>query len=263
MPIHKVPTSLLLPQNINQYQEDSAKDPKSLWSIHQIKQISHEIARPISANTQLNEVERKKLGLCEDVLVKVRNIFKGGLYKSPNKIRLNRTVDELFASRDKLIKLRNEATSEAEMMYQSINNKIGNCGELANIAYTLLFKSGLNPLYIEFVNFKTEQFDHALCQVTINNIKYFIDPWSNIICRREDYLDTLSNKLISWSSKGKYISMGIPRNIVAKYLVEKDKLILIDYIININDVRNLEVVSEGVKARLNLLSTNPALSQLK
>ena len=262
MPIHKVPASFLLPRNLSQEQVDTAKSHKFLWDISQIKQISNEIVRPVSSNTQLNDIEHKKLSQCEDALVKTRNIFKGGLYKSPNKIRLNRTADHLISAKNKLIELRRESTSEAEMMYRSINNKIGNCGELTNIAYILLYKLGLNPHYVELDDLKTGRFDHALCQVTINKIQYFIDPWSNIICRRENFLDSLSNKFILWGSKGKYISMDIPRNVIAKYLLEKDRCVLKDYIVNINDIRNLEVVSEGPKSRLNLLSKNPVLYQL-
>lgn len=166
----------------------------------------------------------------DDCLLQTRSYFKGSPNKSANKIRLNRTVQQHQNCLEQLSKNRAIKDKKAFLL-AAIQSKTGNCGELAEICYVLSCHAGLNPNFVRLIDVKNKRFDHIFCQIAINGQDYNIDPWANIVCKKEDYNDLLKTKIADWNSKGKYLAQDLNWSNIGSYLETKNsenKITMVD-----------------------------------
>ncbi|PCQ38518.1 hypothetical protein [Providencia rettgeri] len=92
---------------------------------------------------------------------------------------------------------------------------------------------------------KNKRFDHAFCQIAINGQDYNIDPWANIVCKKEDYNDLLKTKIADWNSKGKYLAQDLNWSNIGSYLETKNSEILGENKITMVDIDNMVEVYNG------------------
>lgn len=174
----------------------------------------------------------------DDCLLQTRSYFKGSPNKSANKIRLNRTVQQHQNCLEQLSKNRAIKDKKAFLL-AAIQSKTGNCGELAEICYVLSCHAGLNPNFVRLIDVKNKRFDHIFCQIAINGQDYNIDPWANIVCKKEDYNDLLKTKIADWNSKGKYLAQDLNWSNIGSYLETKNSEILGENKITMVDIDNM------------------------
>ncbi|BBV01780.1 hypothetical protein AB6H26_15505 [Providencia hangzhouensis] len=180
----------------------------------------------------------------DDCLLQTRSYFKGSPNKSANKIRLNRTVQQHQNCLEQLSKNRAIKDKKAFLL-AAIQSKTGNCGELAAICYVLSCHAGLNPNFVRLIDVKNKRFDHVFCQIAINGQDYNIDPWANIVCKKEDYNDLLKTKIADWNSKGKYLAQDLNWSNIGSYLETKNSEILGENKITMVDIDNMVEVYNG------------------
>lgn len=180
----------------------------------------------------------------DDCLLQTRSYFKGSPNKSANKIRLNRTVQQHQNCLEQLSKNRAIKDKKAFLL-AAIQSKTGNCGELAEICYVLSCHAGLNPNFVRLIDVKNKRFDHIFCQIAINGQDYNIDPWANIVCKKEDYNDLLKTKIADWNSKGKYLAQDLNWSNIGSYLETKNSEILGENKITMVDIDNMVEVYNG------------------
>ncbi|MEQ4660509.1 hypothetical protein AB7Z36_17070 [Providencia rettgeri] len=180
----------------------------------------------------------------DDCLLQTRSYFKGSPNKSANKIRLNRTVQQHQNCLEQLSKNRAIKDKKAFLL-AAIQSKTGNCGELAEICYVLSCHAGLNPNFVRLIDVKNKRFDHDFCQIAINGQDYNIDPWANIVCKKEDYNDLLKTKIADWNSKGKYLAQDLNWSNIGSYLETKNSEILGENKITMVDIDNMVEVYNG------------------
>ncbi|MGJ7973542.1 hypothetical protein ACK2MR_12085 [Providencia hangzhouensis] len=180
----------------------------------------------------------------DDCLLQTRSYFKGSPNKSANKIRLNRTVQQHQNCLEQLSKNRAIKDKKAFLL-AAIQSKTGNCGELAEICYVLSCHAGLNPNFVRLIDVKNKRFDHVFCQIAINGQDYNIDPWANIVCKKEDYNDLLKTKIADWNSKGKYLAQDLNWSNIGSYLETKNSEILGENKITMVDIDNMVEVYNG------------------
>ncbi len=140
------------------------------------------------------------------LLKKTRYLFKGGL-KTGNKIKINLTYDNFCQANNKILLLRevHHESVERSLSY-CVEHEVGNCCEMAEIAYILCHKHGLNP---EISVFESDgKFNHTVCRIMVDDRKYILDPWANILCDEKNYLNTLKTKLEKWYTSGKFVFIG-------------------------------------------------------
>ncbi|WP_227726204.1 hypothetical protein [Yersinia proxima] len=147
-----------------------------------------------------------RLDTAKNILKEVRNIYKGSNYKSANKLRMNRTIDEHMECSRRLDIVREKETLH-ESLVKSIALKTGNCGELARVAYALCHVRKLSPKLNSYET-SDKSFNHAVCQVIVGGKKYIIDPWANLFCEEKHLIEELVNKAKLWENKDKIVLAG-------------------------------------------------------
>jgi hypothetical protein len=93
---------------------------------------------------------------------------------------------------------------------ESILNQTGNCGEMNSVAYSLYKELGLNPVIKEFYDTESELFNHRVCELTIDNQTYIADAWSDLLCKKEDFLPLLAQRVEEWRDSGKVVLKKYP-----------------------------------------------------
>lgn len=139
----------------------------------------------------------------KQILTLTRALFKGSPYKSDNKITSRTTLEEWSAKINTINKVRTSGTLEKQLEH-AIASKSGNCGEMACLAYIFWYQIGLWPEMIEYDPTKGT-FDHQACVIKIGTEDFVIAPWANILCRLEEHIDALANKVKQWESQEKHI----------------------------------------------------------
>lgn len=165
-------------------------------------------------------------------------------FKSINKCSKKRTPEEhLYALktwRDLDSYLRTGKIEDHNIrLMKLVKLSLGNCGEQSDVVYALLHKYGFNP---EIVIYETPDraFDHQVCRVNIDGEEYIVDPWSNTICRQDNYILQLENKLLEWEKGNKMVVSN------ENYLHEfyEDKL-SDDHRVRPSEVHKLNIVNSG------------------
>jgi len=161
-------------------------------------------------NETPNSSSQDELVIAAKVLSDIRLLFKGEKLKSTNKMKL---ISE--SNSTEMVSFNNSFAKILHSMYQPlaeirkndiqerlkrcVREGVGNCGEMADLAIALCRDGGLDANCIFY------EFDHAACLVKINGEDYIIDPWANLFCKRDVYLDKFIEKINNWSSSGKVV----------------------------------------------------------
>lgn len=177
-----------------------------------IKMVSKNTEKMYKYNVLYREVEnliinnKPKLDIAKDILKEVRDIYKGSSYKSNNKLRMYRTLDDHMECDRRLDIVRNQKTTE-EQLVKSIELKTGNCGEMTRIAYALCHDRNLSPRF-NLYEISDKSFNHVACQVIVGGKEYIIDPWANIFCEKKHHIKELVRKAKLWGANGKIVISG-------------------------------------------------------
>ncbi|MGV3345400.1 hypothetical protein ACGVWS_06515 [Enterobacteriaceae bacterium LUAb1] len=103
----------------------------------------------------------------------------------------------------------------------------GNCSELAMLAFGYLTRClrryEINNVNVALANY--DNFDHAFLMVTnqkmpvffnISQLRtgmgYICDPWANISCKIEEYVNAWQNKMLKWHARGLKIAYYLQPN---------------------------------------------------
>lgn len=120
---------------------------------------------------------------------------------------------------------------------------MGNCGEMADIAFCLCREMGLKASIVIYKDKINENFEHKCCSVSISGREYIIDSWENLFCDRNEHVAQLIEKKHEWEIKEKFIV-----NIFMHVVVEKKDLSSIT--VSDEDIKNITVTHEGLFALL-------------
>lgn len=215
--------------------ESSQKEMSLSSHISEVKMGTCDIKKPFESEVVSMEMILPKEDVGRDILRDVRLLFKGGKYKSCNKIIPNKPFTDRMNCLLGYIKIK-EINNLRKEIEKSTELKISNCDTMAKIAYVLSEGRGLTPKYNQYVT-TDFRFHHMTCQVNINEIYYIIDPWANIFCKKEDFIQSLGDKISTWKGNGKLI--------IHKKIGGEDLFITDDKhksIITVNDVSRLHLI---------------------
>lgn len=192
-----------------------------------------------------------QLNAAKEVLQIIRSHFKGRASKCCSKLNLNIPYAKFIAGAKEIGDFRRANLSIDKEILTSVENRFANCNELATVAYALSHKHNLHPELAFYQFGKDKEGGHVACQVMIEGEKYIIDAWTNILCRKEDYVENLANKLQSWGKKDKFMLREF------KYSTDEDYFNKIKSAYEKKETRNAIVVKPEDLQHSSLISGVP------
>lgn len=197
-------------------------------------------------NEHLNnsQVKAAKVKLAEKILQFTRGFYSGSSLKSANKFRYNRTPYNHMESAIKINDMRTHSNNIEELLLRSVFDQAGNCDEMAYIAYAYCYKYGLAPTILHYDDTKNDRFGHIVCQIELDGEKFIIDPWANIFCPVNEFINQLIAKLDEWETKHKFVLTPFPMHMKSINALYSDSNFLYGKKINREDILNLEIIGE-------------------
>lgn len=167
--------------------------------------LINSIKRVENGKSDITFNKNPQLDKAREILDTIKNHFKQSDFRSSSKLNLRRPYDAHVASYKKLLALRDTGLIREKEILKIAEKRAANCGEMARLAYAMCYKHDLKPIQGSWFRNEGKEFDHAVCQIDIDNEKYIMDPWANILCKKEDYIEQIASKLEKWKQKDKYM----------------------------------------------------------
>lgn len=177
------------------------------------------------------------------ILKTTRELFKDSTSKSSNKtsnkLKTTNLPETYFVKMCTLSTIRSYSTEKSLML--AMEFKLGNCGEMAQIAFALCQQQGMLAEVISYEDPVNQRFDHSACLVSIDDEDFIIDPWANTFCKLDQHIEALVYKAKQWEGKDKFvlISGGYTSNEVSSFHKDSNSLKL--KTATESDIRNLKI----------------------
>lgn len=187
----------------------------------------------------------------KEILKTTRELFKDSTSKSSNKatnkFKTTNLPETYFVKMSALHTIRSYSSTEKKLML-AMEFKLGNCGEMAQIAFALCQQQGMLAELIGYDDPVNQRFDHVACLVSIDGEDFVIDPWANTFCKLDQHIEALVHKAKQWEGKDKFIliSSSYSCNEVSSFHKDSNSLKL--KAATESDIRNLKI-SEHSKPR--------------